>query len=212
MVSLIIKTLQSTPTNREALKGLLTYRTIQFSMSSGCCHPKILPPRPASGTARRPQRPFPTPGISTADRSRRQKIRGPISSLSLRPLRPLLSSAFNLPNLCHLSKLSFDYFPACGSTNRQQFTPLPTFVKGFFSTTASFNSQRSWVRKYLKPESAQAFFSFFFRFFSGPRFGKHWRPETAAHTPGPGPASPLESRDSTRLKGREPCGWAAGHS
>ncbi len=28
------------PTNWMPLKGLLTYRTIQFSMSSGCCHPK----------------------------------------------------------------------------------------------------------------------------------------------------------------------------
>ena len=35
-----LKTLQIQPTNRLYLKGLLTYRTIQFSMSSGCCHPK----------------------------------------------------------------------------------------------------------------------------------------------------------------------------
>ena len=37
-----LKTLQIKPTNRLYLKGLLTYRTIQFSMSSGCCHPKKL--------------------------------------------------------------------------------------------------------------------------------------------------------------------------
>src|SRR5213594_3210958 len=39
---MIFKTLQSGPTNWTVLKGLLTYRTIQFSMSSGCCHPKNL--------------------------------------------------------------------------------------------------------------------------------------------------------------------------
>src|SRR5215510_12913917 len=37
-----LKTLQNSPTNWAALKGLLTYRTIQFSMSSGCFHPKNL--------------------------------------------------------------------------------------------------------------------------------------------------------------------------
>ena len=37
-----LKTLQNIPTNRITLKGLLTYRTFQFSMSSRCFHPKIL--------------------------------------------------------------------------------------------------------------------------------------------------------------------------
>ena len=36
-----LKTLQIKPTNGLHLKGLLTYRTFQFSMSSGCFHPKI---------------------------------------------------------------------------------------------------------------------------------------------------------------------------
>ena len=39
---LIFKTLQVRPTNWSRPKGLLTYRTIQFSMSSGCFHPKNL--------------------------------------------------------------------------------------------------------------------------------------------------------------------------
>ena len=41
LVLLIIKTLQNQRTNSLIMKGLFTYRTIQFSMSSGCFHPKF---------------------------------------------------------------------------------------------------------------------------------------------------------------------------
>lgn len=47
-ISIFIKTLQNTRLT-ECLEGALkTYRTIQFSMNNGCCHPKIFSPHPSS--------------------------------------------------------------------------------------------------------------------------------------------------------------------
>ena len=123
------------PTNKTRLKGLLTYRTIQFSMSSGCCHPKIsLLSRRASELSL-----YPLPNWGTK-----------ILSADLITFNSAAQSSVNfaaiLRRLRRLSKTFFSFFPGLRTRNWTQFTRTRAVVKIFlqlFFAARTSNSQRT---------------------------------------------------------------------
>jgi hypothetical protein len=109
--SLIFKTLQTYPTNRTCSKGLLTYRTFQFSMSSGCFHPKNLSPGgPNSASLSTADRLPLSPGFAgTFPNQGDKKSEEPVF-LSNSASQTLVKFAGNLPELRRLSTLLFCVF------------------------------------------------------------------------------------------------------
>ena len=74
-------------------------------------------------------------------------------------------------NRAGCQRLFFAFLPGLRARNVIQLTCFEAVVKSFFDlffTAQLSHSQRTWARLYLKPESAQEFFSSFLRLFSTP--------------------------------------------
>ena len=140
------------------LKGLLTYRTIQFSMSSGCCHPKIhFLARPAPARVDWPrlrlaspiQLITPEPTVPSGG----QKIRGPISFTNSAS-QTSVKFAVSLSRLPGPSTTLLIYFSVdVATSNRSNFTKLEAAVNRLFffsadlfypGTASQSNSQRTF--------------------------------------------------------------------
>ncbi len=130
--NLNLKTLQNSSTNRTALKGLLTYRTFQFSMSS-------IPPsgtknwhQAKSGKNSQNDSKLPIncwlfdPFLRVLFPFQGQKIGGADFISLIRPLRPLLVTQLNLSQLQRLSKSFFSFFSRCSLLAEALVWPLPS--------------------------------------------------------------------------------------
>ena len=141
-----LKTLQIKPTNGLHLKGLLTYRTIQFSMSSGCYHPKNFPPVLSPNSATKNPRAdliiLNSASQSFVNSRPDYQGRAGCQRVCFSFFRCcMLATSINLPTPGRLSKTFLTYFPPpkllipkeCGGENILRQNSCKRFFNFFFA-------------------------------------------------------------------------------
>ena len=139
-----LKTLQIQPTNRLYLKGLLTYRTFQFSMSSRCFHPKIIEATFITSVLR-----FSPANLISRLRLPIRGTKNPRADLLIptRPLRPLFVSQLTYRNCA--DRQLFSYSTGIARSNattlarqRQGSTGFFTFLRFSFRKTGRTHKEQ----------------------------------------------------------------------